>query len=105
MAIKDSIELIVVSDKKSTKQAGAGSKIRVVQWVFDKGSSVKLEKRAYYTENGQVKTGKAEGFGLSDLEALKPKWKEIIQMMKNPPKPPAPKAPARDENEIEEVPF
>jgi hypothetical protein len=105
-----SVELLVVKDYPSRYETGAGSKIRVVQWLYDDGKfSVKLERRGYFTKEGKVMTGKAEGFGLDDLAALHPRWKDAIQLMKNPPKPPPPPAPApkpqQEDDVIEEVPF
>jgi hypothetical protein len=121
-----SAELMVIKSVKSSKEEGSGVSIRVVQWIYDfafkpgmelkgyhagpdgKAFSVKLEKRAYFTKNGMVMVGKAEGFTLGDLAFLHPKWKEMIQLMKNPPMPkpkPAPAAAAKPEDAIEEVPF
>lgn len=106
MAVRG-IELLVIKDYPSKKESGAGVKIRVVQWVYDNGSSVKLERRGYFTKEGRVLTGKAEGLGWSDLEHIRPRWKEIVHLMTNPPEvKPIDKPKARQEDEeIEEVPF
>jgi hypothetical protein len=71
------------------------------------GFTVALEKRDYYTKDGKELPGKARGFTLEDLAFLHPKWKEMIALMKNPPKPPAAPSPASkpQDDVIEEVPF
>ncbi len=103
------IELLLIKDYPSKDQAGSGSKLRVVQWVFERGFSVKLERRAYYTKDGSPRIGKAMGLGLEDFAELHARWKEVIQLMKNPPKPTPPKQETPDGEDsdgyIEEVPF
>ncbi len=118
-------ELLLVRSMPSDNDAGAGVKIVVCEWAYDfaykpsmakkgyhagsdgKAFSVKLEKRGYYTAAGKVMPGKAEGLTLDDLAFLHPKWKEMIALMKNPPKPPAAPATASkpQDDVIEEVPF
>lgn len=120
------IELLVLRDTPSSADPGAGVKIIVCEWAYDflfkpgmekkdfhrgadgKAFSVKLEKRGYYTtKTGELRIGKAEGLTLTDFGLLHPKWKEMITLMKNPPKPPAAPAPAgkKQDDTIEEVPF
>lgn len=103
----DSVELLVIEDRPSRFEQGSGTKLRVIQWVYDDGNfSVKLERRGYFTKDGKIMNGKCEGFDLNDLAALHPRWKEAISKMKNPPPPPKP-APKKDttDDTIEEVPF
>lgn len=89
-------ELLVVNDW-TAKDGSKGLRTRVVQWIIDgEAKSVTLEKREFYRDDaGEMKTGKAKGLGLRDIEALKPHWPKIIDLMKNPPKvqtPPAEQA-------------
>jgi hypothetical protein len=101
------IVLLMIADFPSRTAPGCGKCIRVVQWVGDRGVSVKLEKVGYFVKDGMTLMGKREGFTLEDLTYFYKKWKEIIQIMKNPPAPPplpAAKAPQAEET-IEEVPF
>ncbi len=118
------IELMLIKDIKSRKDRGAGAKIALVSSVYNKAYTVelgelgymatddgkafivRLEKRGYYTSGGVVQPGKAEGLTLADIVYLHPKWKQMIQLMKNPPKPaPMPAAGKTDDTIIEEIPF
>ena len=80
------VELLVIAERKADDK-GRSWKLRLVQWVVDgKSKSVKLEKRNFFTdEYGAVKTGKAEGFKIDDIRALKPHWTDIIEKMEHPP--------------------
>jgi hypothetical protein len=121
----ESKELLVIK-KVSPEPATGGSKygkngftIRIIQWLFEgkgknKGTvqgSVSLEKREFFlTEDGDLRTGKAKGFTLDDMAAIGPKWKEIVEAMKNAPEPAWPAGGSKPQSaavseEIEEVPF
>lgn len=118
------IELLLIRDIPSRKETGSGVKIRLVTFAYDfawtqdlgergyfaggdgKAFIVKLEKRSYYTKEGKKLPGKVEGLLLNDLAFLHPRWKEMIALMKNPPKPPLLPAPVKPQDDaIEEVPF
>jgi hypothetical protein len=102
-------------DQKYGKE---GYVIRVVAWVYEKskggiGQSVSLEKRLLYlTEDGDVRNGKAKGFLLEDLAEIQPRWKEIVEAIKNAPAPSfagaksgSTKAAPAEVDDIEQVPF
>lgn len=91
--------------EKTLDEKGRGWKLRVVQWIKgDESKSVLLEKRDYFRdEYGQVKMGKARGFSLKDLEAVKEHWREVIELMKNPPAVTA--APPEEQKAQDEVPW
>lgn len=97
------VDLLVIAEKAPEEKRN-GWKLRLVQWVVDgKHKSVKLERRNFFIdEYGKTKTGKADGLKLEDLEACKPHWKQIMELMKAPP---AVTAPAQGADDIEEVPF
>ncbi len=109
----ESKDLFVV--KKVEPEAGErynkeGYTLRVVQWIYEKkkggiAASVSLEKRVQFlSEDGEPLNGKAKGFNLDDMDAIKASWDKIYSVMKNPPAPAWPtKADAKAE--IEEVPF
>lgn len=102
------IDLKVLWHEPSKKEPGSGKMIKVVQWVYERGNTVKLEKRSYYTKDGKRLPGKAEGLGLKDLKLIHPFWKEVVAIMKNPPAPkprPQEPAPRAEEQDMEEVPF
>jgi hypothetical protein len=105
--------LLVIEDKKSTRQEGAGWRTVVVQY-FKNGENigVHLVKQNYWVnENDHSERFKLKGFGLSDLQACNPHWKKIADLMRNPP--PLPdhlkkkieEAAAAAAVDIEEVPF
>jgi hypothetical protein len=102
------IELLVIT-KTEPNDKGNSRRLRLVQWVVDgQSKSVKLEKRNFFTdEYGEEKTGKADGFVLQDLEACRPHWKKIMELMKTPPPVAAPTAidKAKEMFGAEEVPF
>jgi len=103
----EGVELIVILEGK-VDDKGRSWKLRLVQWVIDgESKSVKLERRNFFTgESGDTMTGKADGFSLKDLEACKPHWPKIMELMKNPPKvKPAIIQAAEDILGAEEVPF
>lgn len=102
MANIQGVELLVVA-KKDPDEKGRSWKLRLVQWVVDgEAKSVKLERRNFFaTEEGETRAGKADGFSLKDLEALKPFWKQIVETMQNPPK----FAGTANEINPEEVPY
>jgi len=87
MADIQDVELLVISSWES-RDGKKKKKTRLVQWVIDGVSkSVKLERRTFFKPEGDedFKMGKAEGFGLKDLEACKPHWSKIIGSMRSPP--------------------
>jgi len=86
MADIEGIDLIVIAESKENDK-GNSWRLRLVQWVVDgEVKSVKLEKRRFFRdEYGNQKTGKADGLRLEDLEACKPHWTKIMELMKNPP--------------------
>lgn len=93
------VELLVLWERKPNEK-GDSAKIRVVQWIVDrKAVSVKLERRTFFSKDGETRTGKAEGFTLKDMEIVKPRLDEIMDLMRNPP------AAKQPEDGIEEVPF
>lgn len=106
MAVRE-IELLLIADQPAKDKDGSGKKIRVVQWVFDRGASVCLEKRGYFIENGKTRSGKAAGFTYKDLQTIHPFWSEIVGLMKKPPPIPPAKAAAAPAaaDDVEEVPF
>ena len=98
------IDLMILKDEPSRQESGAGDVIRVVQWVFPRGSSVKLEKRSYYTKDGKKLTGKASGLALADMRVVIPNLPKIMLLMENPPAVERKPAKAAEEP-IKEVPF
>jgi hypothetical protein len=82
----EGVELITIAVSKENDK-GNSFRLRLVQWVIDGVSkSVKLEKRNFFRDAyGEVRTGKADGFTLRDLEACKEHWPKIMDLMKNPP--------------------
>jgi hypothetical protein len=86
MADIRAVELIVMMETQPNEK-GNCRKLRLVQWVVDgESKSIKLEKRNFFTdEYGNQKTGKCDGLRLDDLEACKPHWTKIMELMKNPP--------------------
>lgn len=116
MADIKAIDLLVIAKKNpesGEKYNKDGYVLRVVQWVYERskggtGSVVKLERRKLYLgEDGQAKPGKADGFSLADITALKPHWPAIIELLKNPPPPPVPlqSPPETKPDQLEDVPF
>lgn len=79
-------ELLVLSESEPDKK-GQTKRLRVVRWIVDgESKSIKLEKRQFYKkDDGEEGTGKADGFILKDLEAIKANWAKVIGIMKNPP--------------------
>lgn len=79
--------LMTVRETASTKKEGSGWG----QWViayYDKDGkpfSAKLVCGEYYTTPEGEKRYKAKGMALKDFETLRPKWKEVEAIMKNPP--------------------
>lgn len=56
--------------------------LRTVRWVVDgKDTGMKLEKRAYFMKDGEVKNGRMVGLKKSDLEYLMSNLDEIMMMM------------------------
>lgn len=109
------VELLVLQES-SADQKGNWKKVRLVQWVVDgKAVSVKLEKRGFFkTQDGDIRMGKAEGLGLSDMKLLMVKnnegataWARVMALMENPPAyQPEPKAEAgAAADEIDSIPF
>jgi hypothetical protein len=115
-------DLLVI--KKVTPQGPEGDQkwgkegyiLRVVAWIYEKkkggiGQSVSLEKRVLFlSDEGDVRNGKAKGLTLEDMAEIGPRWKEIVEVMKNAPEPSfsgsKPKSsPAAVPADIEEVPF
>ena len=86
MANIEAVELITIAVGKEDDK-GRSWRLRLVQWVVDgKPKSPKLERRNFFKGNqGDQMTGKADGFTLQDLEACKPHWPKIMELMKNPP--------------------
>ena len=86
MADIEAVELIVIAQGKEDEK-GNSWKLRLAQWVVDgEAKSIKLEKRRFWrNEQGELRTGKADGLRLQDLEACKPHWAKIMELMKNPP--------------------
>lgn len=111
------IDLFVVSDKKSEKKEGSGTRIAIVQWVKDdKSVSVQLVKMSYWmNDNDGQEYMKPKGFTHGELMSvfgkrgeLPPLWteKKLGDLMKNPPPVKAADKPAPGAgSEIEEVPF
>lgn len=102
------VELLVIAGKEPEEKRN-GWKLRLVQWVVDgKHKSIKLERRNFFIDDyGKMKTGKADGLKLEDLEACKPFWGKIIGLMKNPP-PVTAAAKGTEQNPadtVEDVPF
>ena len=86
MANIQAVELItIIVGPEDSK--GNSWRLRLVQWVVDGVSkSVKLERRKFFKDAyGDIKTGKADGFTLRDLEACKEHWPKIMSLLKNPP--------------------
>ena len=98
--------LLTVS-KTDEDQRGQHMEIRVVQWIIDgEAKTVKLEKRQFYKDDdGAEMTGKADGFTLKDLAAVRDNWSKIVATIKNPPPIPATAASAGADNPPEEAPF
>lgn len=116
---KDLLVLLEKSPEAGEKYNKNGFKLRVCQWLYGRrdgsvGGAVKLERRQLYIgDDGTTRNGKAEGFTLDDLGLIQKSWKQIIEIMKNPPEPAWPvkeqapqsaQAPANDPG-IDEVPF
>lgn len=107
------IELLVIKDEPSTKTPGSGKRLSVVQWAKDgKSVSVQLIQADYWiNDNNRETYFKAKGIGLTGLLACNPRWKEIAELMKNPPaivepaKASTEQPPQEASSEIEEVPF
>lgn len=92
-------ELLVLAEKKPEKGERwnkPGWKLRVVQWIYarkgknvspgEKGQSTKLEKRQFYFDDeGEIRMGKAEGFDVDDMNAIKASWAKIIALLTCPP--------------------
>ena len=116
----ESKDLLVIDEYRDDERQSRRA-IRVVQWSFSKkdgsrGTSIKLEKRNFFTKDGRELTGKAEGFNLFDMKKIRDKMDEIMALMENPDAAPAaPAAPAaapqakkpasKTSADIEEVPF
>jgi hypothetical protein len=102
------VELVTIAVSKEDKE-GRSWRLRLVQWVVDgEAKSIKLERRNFFKDAyGEIKTGKADGFTLKDLEACKEHWPKIMDLMKNPPavKPKDIKEAAKEILGAEEVPF
>ena len=116
----DSRDLLVIErqePKVGEKWDKEGWVIRVIQWLYENnkggiGSTVCLEKRVLYIEDGEVRNGKAKGFTLADLGTIQKRWREIVECVKNPPEPEWPTGganakPAREEatENLDDVPF
>ena len=106
MADIQGIELLTIVQSEPDKR-GNFRKVRLVHWIVDgEPKSVKLEKRVFYKdEYGALKTGRADGFALKDLEACKPHWAKIIQLMKNPPAVVKQEVTKEDVKALDDVPF
>lgn len=94
---------LYVADSWESKDGNKALKSRIVRWVIDgQPKSVVLERREFFRgTDGEMKMGKAKGFSLKDLEALKVHWPRIMDILKNPPPFGAPPAQGNDG----EVPF
>lgn len=86
MANIESVDLLVIVNFPED-QKGNSRKLRVVQWiVHGVAKTVKLEKRSFFKDAyGEPRTGKCDGLTIQDLEACKPHWNKIMDLMKNPP--------------------
>lgn len=86
MADIQGVDLIEIV-KSQPRDNGSFRTLRLVQWVVDgQSKSVKLEKRNFFLdEYGEIRTGKCEGLTIQDLEACKPHWTKIVELMKTPP--------------------
>lgn len=102
MPAPESIELLVIHHCPSRKSPGCGWKLRLIQYFGEGGSTVKLEKVSYFQAEGKMREARRHGLGLSDLDILRPRWKEIVAVMKDPPAAPK-KEPKKEEHK--EVPF
>jgi hypothetical protein len=107
----DAVELITIGIGKEDDK-GNSWRLRLVQWFVDgQPKSVKLERRRFYKDSyGSPMTGKADGLSLNDLNACKPHWKKIMELMQNPPKTMPMTAPeaaemAKEVLSGEEIPF
>jgi hypothetical protein len=87
----ESTELLVLSSRASTKKEGSGWKSRVV--LYHKGAEIvscKLEVGEYWKADDGGTRFKPKGLTAKDLDALKPRWLEIMKLLRNPPAPPLP---------------
>lgn len=94
-----SVVVLTVSEKASTKTAGAGWGIWIIHYYKPgKSISCKLVAGEYWTDaaSGEVRH-KAKGMSSRDLRACKPSWPQIMALLDNPPPlPDAGEAPAQD---------
>lgn len=96
-------ELIVIA-KTDADKYGNARVVRVVQWIIDgEPKSIKLEKRMFFRNKEGEERSKPDGFTLIDLKEIQPRWRDIIEMMRNPPK--YDSHATEETNGIEEVPF
>ena len=106
------VELLIIQNSPSENTPGAGKRLVVIQWIKDdKSTGVHLCKLNYWKDEASGEERfKLKGLGLDDLKACNPKWAQIAELMKNPPKVvPAVKtsipASAKPLDDIEEAPF
>lgn len=106
---KDLLIVKRVAPESGEKFNKEGYVLRVVQWIYEKkkggvAASVSLEKRVQFlSEDGNPLNGKAKGFTLDDMDAIKASWDKIMAAMKNPPAPAW--ADLKLDRESQEVPF
>ena len=109
-------QMIKEFDRKdpNSEKGWDGWSMSVGRWIKD-GEALppSLQRQTLKLEDGEVVSRGNKGFRLADLEILKKNWKEIVGLLKNPPKYEAPKAeetPAEEPGSsegsaLEEVPF
>jgi hypothetical protein len=79
--IKGSRTLLSI-DKSTEDEKGRWVEIRVVEWVFENGTSRKLEKREFFRAmNGKEMTGKVQGLGPLDIEKIRPRLDEVVDLL------------------------
>jgi len=61
--------------------------LRVAQWGYNKP---KLEKRRFYKQDNEMKTGKLEGLSSEDLKVIMEKHDEIQAVLRGDKQPPEP---------------
>jgi hypothetical protein len=96
------VNTLLSIEKTSEDQKGRWTEIRVVEWVFEKGVSRKLEKREFFRAmNGKEMTGKAQGLGLSDIQKIRPHLDKVADLLSPTNKPKADHAAAAAGDEVE----
>ena len=65
---------------------GDATVLRVVKWVIDGvDKSIMIERRSFHKKDDKIVMGKASGLRMKELEIIRDRWDELVELMKPTP--------------------